>query len=128
MMHAQRRILLTAAIIGFLCVALGAFAAHALKEHLIGAGQHQYELGVRYAFFHVLALMMTALARPVASHPARIDQAARFFVIGIVLFSGSLILLGLTGIKYFAFVTPLGGLSFLVAWVLLIFSMRAHQT
>jgi len=120
----QRELLFIAAIIGFLGVALGAFGAHALKNILSEAGQRQYDLGVRYAYIHALALAVSSLAMPLAGNSKRLNLAAWFFIAGVVMFSGSLILLALTGIKFFAAITPLGGLSFLLGWGFFAYSIK----
>jgi uncharacterized membrane protein YgdD (TMEM256/DUF423 family) len=112
----QRELLFIAAIIGFLGVAFGAFGAHALKDTLSVAGRGQYELGVHYAYIHVLAIGVAALALPIVGAPNRLNLAAWFFIAGVAMFSGSLILLALTGITFFVVITPLGGLCFLLGW------------
>ncbi len=123
-MHAkQRQILIIAGIIGFMVVALGAFGAHALKNALDESAQHQYDLAIRYAFMHAVALMASALIRPMVLHVERLDWAVRLFLLGIILFSGSLILLSLTDVRIFAFLTPVGGLSLLGGWLLFILSL-----
>ena len=119
----QRQILIFAGVIGFLVVALGAFGAHALKHTLDESAQHQYDLAIRYAFMHAVALMASALIRPVVLHVERLDWAVRLFLWGVTLFSGSLMLLSLTDVRFFAFLTPLGGLSLLGGWLLFIFSL-----
>ena len=120
----QRTLFFVAAIIGFLSVAFGAFGAHALKDMLSEAGQRQYDLGVRYAFIHALVLLATGLIMPLVTNARRLEMAGWFFISGVVMFSGSLILLGLTGIAFFASITPLGGLSFLLGWAFFAFSIR----
>ena len=103
-----------AALMGFLGVALGAFGAHALKDTLI-ANEHlaTWKTAVLYQLVHALALLV--LSRfPVVS-----KVTAWSFVIGIVLFSGSLYLLSLTDISKLGMITPLGGLAFLVGWAVL---------
>ncbi len=127
MIARQRKWLMIASTIGFMCVVFGAFAAHALKGALTEAAQHQFELGVRYAFIHAMAMIATAFSQPFAGRPEHLESAARLFLLGIVLFSGSLLLLAITGVKYFAYFTPLGGLAFLAAWLYLGLSMRAKQ-
>lgn len=112
-------LLRTGALLGAMAVALGAFGAHALKETL-AANQRldTYELAVRYHFYHALALAITALV-PAGYHTKRLRLAAWAFLAGIVLFSGSLYLLSLTGIQGFAFVTPAGGVAFIAGWLIL---------
>jgi uncharacterized membrane protein YgdD (TMEM256/DUF423 family) len=107
--------LLVAAINGFLAVAFGAFAAHGLSGRIDAQALQTFETGARYHMYHALALGLAALA----ARTAPTNAAAWFFLIGIVLFSGSLYLLALTGIKAFGIVTPFGGFSFLIGWALL---------
>ena len=127
MIARQRKWVMIASVIGFMCVAFGAFAAHALKSGLTEAAQHQFELGVRYAFIHAMAMMATAFSQPFSGRPQQLESAARLFLLGIILFSGSLLLLAITSIKYFAYFTPLGGLAFLAGWLYFGLSMRAKQ-
>ena len=107
-----------AAINGFLAVASGAFAAHGLQGRLDAHALEIFETGARYHMYHALAMGLAAFAiRGPAAGAAQISAA--FFLAGIVLFSGSLYLLALTGIRAMAFVTPLGGLAFLIGWAML---------
>ncbi|MGD0142462.1 MAG: DUF423 domain-containing protein [Rhizomicrobium sp.] len=107
--------LLVAAINGFLAVAAGAFGAHGLQGRLDAHSLEVFETGARYQMYHALATGLAALAmRGAAAAPAQV--AAGFFLVGIVLFSGSLYILALTGIRGFGIVTPFGGLAFLVGW------------
>ncbi len=124
MKERQHELLFIAAVLGFLAVAFGAFGAHALKDMLSEAGQHQYDLGVRYAFIHILAILAVGLAMPLAGKPGRLILAAWFFISGVVLFSGSLMLLALSNIEFFAVITPLGGLSFLLGWGFFAYGIR----
>jgi uncharacterized membrane protein YgdD (TMEM256/DUF423 family) len=104
-----------AAVLGFLAVALGAFGAHALKARLTPDLLAIWQTGVLYHLIHALALLALALYARAAA-PAPITLPAAGFVLGIVLFSGSLYALALTGIRPLGAITPLGGLSFLFAW------------
>src|SRR5438874_1401571 len=114
------------AVFAFLGVALGAFGAHALRGRLDPALSQTFETGVRYQMFHALALILTGLVREraAASRQRWLEVAGVLFVIGIVLFSGSLYLLAATGVRAWGAVTPLGGLAFLGAWILLAFAAR----
>jgi len=103
---------------GLTAVALGAFAAHALKGKLTSDLFDVFEVGARYHMYHALALLAVAWA--VTRWPGTgTTWAGWFFVAGIVLFSGSLYALALTGIRTLGAITPLGGVCFLVGWVLL---------
>ena len=127
MKQGQRRILLAGAAVGFFCVALGAFGAHALGDMLNERARFQFDLGIRYAFYHGLALLGAGLALPVAARPRQLSLGAVFFTAGTVLFSGSLLLLAVTRLKLFAMLTPLGGLCLLAGWALFVYSMWAGR-
>lgn len=105
-------------ILGFLAVALGAFAAHGLKGRLSPDHMDVFRTGVSYHFYHALALGLT-LALPGAPSSDSLRRAGNLFIAGIVLFSGSLYALALTGVGKFGAITPLGGVSFLAGWAYL---------
>jgi uncharacterized membrane protein YgdD (TMEM256/DUF423 family) len=112
-----RGFLLLAAFFGFTGVALGAFAAHGLRARLSSEYLAVFQTGVNYQLIHALALLAVAL---LAQHlPGRLAMfAGRLFTLGILLFSGSLYLLTLSGLKL-GIVTPIGGLAFLGGWLCL---------
>ncbi|MGZ5959833.1 MAG: DUF423 domain-containing protein [Rhizomicrobium sp.] len=113
--------LLVAAINGALAVAAGAFGAHGLQGKIDAHALQVFETGARYQMYHALAIGFAAFAmRDVAATPA--TAAAGFFLAGILLFSGSLYLLALTGSKALGIVTPFGGVCFLVGWGFLAFA------
>lgn len=113
-----RGFLMLAAFFGFTGVALGAFAAHGLKSRLSADYLAIFHTGVTYQLVHTLALLGVALLA--MQIPGRlITWAGASFAIGILLFSGSLYLLTITGISKLGIVTPFGGLAFLVGWVCL---------
>jgi uncharacterized membrane protein YgdD (TMEM256/DUF423 family) len=103
---------------GLTAVALGAFAAHALKGKLTPELFEVFEVGARYHIYHALALLGVAWAATRWPGTAT-TWAGWFFVAGIVLFSGSLYALALTGIRPLGAITPLGGVCFLVGWIAL---------
>ena len=103
-----------AAINGGLAVIAGAFAAHGLRAHLSADALSVFETGARYHMYHALAMALAALI------PA--PRAAIAFLAGIILFSGSLYLLALTGVTLLGAITPLGGLCFIAGWGLLAWS------
>jgi uncharacterized membrane protein YgdD (TMEM256/DUF423 family) len=114
----DKTLLLVGAVAGFLAVALGAFGAHGLRSRLSPDMLAVFETGVRYHMYHTLAILVVALML------ARIDgwmirAAGWAFTVGIVLFSGSLYLLALTGVTVLGAITPIGGLAFLLGWGLL---------
>ena len=105
-------------LFAFAGVAAGAFGAHALRDLLPQSLLAIFETGVRYQMYHALALLLTA--RVAALWPGKLTTVAGWlFVGGIVIFSGSLYVLATTGILWLGAVTPLGGVAFLTAWILL---------
>ena len=103
------------AAIGFLGVALGAFGAHALKQHLAALQMSDvWEKAVFYHLIHAVVLLLLA-SRPVFP---RLPWLC--FLIGIILFSGSLYLLAYTGVHWLGAITPFGGLSLLAGWLILV--------
>ncbi len=122
MMH--KRFFTIACILGALAVALGAFGAHSLKTLLTAPQLVTFETGVRYQFYHVFALLITAIAFVHYSNRLMVF-AGWSFIIGIILFSGSLYALtyvqaaDLTGFKWLGPITPLGGFAFILGWVML---------
>lgn len=108
--------LLMAALSGFLAVALGAFAAHGLKQVTSAEMITIFNLGVEYQFYHTFALIAVAFG----GHWLKsrlIIWAGYLFMLGIVLFSGSLYLYALLGAKWTGPVTPMGGFCFLLGWL-----------
>ena len=99
-------------------VAAGAFGAHGLKARLTADMLAIFETGARYQMYHALALVLVGLLATVRPHAALVN-AGWAWIIGTVLFSGSLYALALSGIRVLGAITPLGGLAFLVGWALL---------
>ena len=114
----------TAAILGFLSVILGAFAAHALKELLSDYAVNIFETGVRYQFYHVFALLAAGILYKEFPNQF-IKWSGIFFIAGIILFSGSLYFLTyvkgtvMPGYKWIGPITPIGGLFFILGWLFL---------
>ncbi len=115
-----------AALNGLVSVAAGAFGAHFLKSRLSAEALVTFETGVRYQMVHALAIIATAWI--IARRPSKAGNAsACCFVVGIILFSGSLYGLSLFGWRWLGPVTPLGGLAFLSGWTLLAAASFAHH-
>ena len=120
----QKKFLKTAAVLGALSVILGAFGAHALKQLISDKNLQTFETGVRYQFYHVIALFITGILYKDFTNNY-LKWAGRLFCLGILLFSGSLYLLSfieltdMTGLKWVGAITPLGGVCFITAWLLL---------
>lgn len=106
------------AVFGFLGVAAGAFGAHALRDTLPPDRLQVFETGARYQLIHALALIAVALALDRAASGA-LTAAGWLFVLGQVIFAGSLYALALSGVRLWGAVTPLGGLCYLAGWILL---------
>ena len=113
-----RGFLMLAAFFGFTGVALGAFAAHGLKNRLTPEYLTIFHTGVTYQLVHTLALFGVALLAT-QIQGRLITWAGVSFTVGIVLFSGSLYLMTMTGISKLGIITPFGGLAFLIGWVCL---------
>ena len=113
-----RMFFMLGAVSGFVGVALGAFGAHALKQRLPADLFDVFEVGVRYQMYHALALLAVAWVSTQWPGSA-VAIAGWLFVAGIVIFSGSLYVLALTGVRWLGAVTPLGGVAFLAGWVYL---------
>lgn len=114
----MHRMVVAGAIGGFLSVVIGAFAAHGLRHALDAQALGWIETAVRYQFWHSVGLL--TLAALMAVRPARsLSIAAGAFVTGMVLFSGSLYAMALSGWQAFAWITPAGGVCLLTGWVVL---------
>lgn len=114
----ERAFAVAGALAGLVGVALGAFGAHALEARLAPRDLATFETGVRYHMVHALALFAVAWAA--TRWPGAGPQVAGWaFLVGIVVFSGSLYLLVLTDTRWLGAVTPVGGVAFLVGWVAL---------
>lgn len=113
----MRLFLVLGAINGFLAVALGAFGAHGLEGKVTEKMLNIWEKAVNYQMFHTMALLVTGLAL-FKIDASSLKVAGWLFFIGIILFSGSLYLYSTTGIKSLAMITPFGGVTFLIGWVI----------
>ena len=120
----QKKFLKTAAVLGALSVILGAFGAHALKQLISDKNLQTFETGVRYQFYHVIALFITGILYKDFTNNY-LQWAGRLFCLGILLFSGSLYLLSfieltnMSGLKWVGAITPVGGVCFITGWLLL---------
>jgi uncharacterized membrane protein YgdD (TMEM256/DUF423 family) len=114
--------LISGAIFGFLSVSLGAFGAHSLKSALNDYGKSIYEKAVLYQMFHALTLFAVGLLQHLFKQ-IPFSPSGYGFLVGILLFSGSLYALAITGMKWLGAITPIGGLSFLFGWAWLIFAI-----
>jgi len=116
----DRTFLLIGAVLGFLGVTFGAFGAHALRSRLSPEMLAVFETGVRYQMYHTFAVLIVAAAIGRIGDASLLVLAGWFFFAGILLFSGSLYALALTGVGIWGAVTPVGGLLFLIGWACLV--------
>jgi len=107
-----------AAFLGMLTIILGAFGAHTLKDQLEPESLQSFETGVRYMMFHVLAILLINFS-PLLSQRSK-TRISQLFLIGILLFSGSIFVIatGMIQAKTIWFITPLGGLFFVLGWLI----------
>ncbi|MGQ8337021.1 DUF423 domain-containing protein [Sunxiuqinia sp. A32] len=114
----SKTILLIASALLALAVILGAFGAHGLKAKLAEDMMQVYKTGVEYHFYHALGLLVIGILS-IQMPSGLMNWAAIFITVGIFVFSGSLYVLAVSGIKWLGAITPIGGLSFIAGWVLL---------
>ena len=121
----HRQALISGALLAAVAVILGAFGAHALKAVLDANQLNTFEVGVRYHFYHSFALLIAGIIHQ--AHPNKqVRLAYIFFLIGIILFSGSLYIMtlfnvqGVVGLRGIGAVTPVGGLFFILGWIMLL--------
>jgi len=119
-MKIDKNIVITASFLGALTIAIGAFGAHGLKELIDTKALTTYETGVRYQMYHVFALLILGIATIIT--PQTKKWVFRFFILGIIFFSGSIYLLSINSLlpfdaKMIGFITPIGGLFFILGWI-----------
>jgi len=112
----------SAALFGLISVGLGAFGAHSLKNVLDEYGKSVYEKAVLYQMFHSVALLAVGVLQHLFKEIS-LSPSGFGFLIGILLFSGSLYALAITGLKWLGAITPIGGLAFLFGWAWLLFAI-----
>ena len=117
----NRKWILVSAVLGGLSVAMGAFGSHGLSGVLSPEDFDIYRIAVRYQMWHTLAILAVVMVSEIYS--IRLDRILWAFLLGIVLFSGSLYILVLTQQRWLGAVTPLGGMSFVGGWILLFFEV-----
>jgi uncharacterized membrane protein YgdD (TMEM256/DUF423 family) len=114
-------------ISGGLAVALGAFGAHVLKERLAVDMLANFETGTRYQMYHALALLAVAWAASRWPGSALPSAAGWLFLAGTLLFSGSLYVMALTGLRWMGAITPLGGVALVAGWLCLLLAAWRGQ-
>ena len=126
MRNYNKNIVVTASILAAITIAIGAFGAHGLKQLVDAKSVATFETGVRYQMYHCLALLVVGFAKPISENTKK--WVFRFFLFGIVFFSGSIYLLALKEVLPFTVsflgpVTPIGGMLFIIGWLRLAFSL-----
>ncbi|MGD6966504.1 DUF423 domain-containing protein [Rossellomorea vietnamensis] len=116
----MKTFIIIGAINAFLSVAFGAFGAHALEGKISQKYIDTWNTGVLYQMFHSMGILIIGVLMGNIASSSLLNWSGWLMLIGIVLFSGSLYILSLSGIKVLGAITPLGGVAFLIAWVLLI--------
>ena len=116
----DKKIVITACILGAFTIVIGAYGAHGLKQLVDNEAITSFETGVRYQMYHVIVLLIIGFASPISSTTKK--WVFRLFILGIVLFSGSIYILALKyvlpfDVKFLGPITPLGGLSFIIGWL-----------
>ena len=123
----QRYFLTFAALSGFLAVALGAFAAHVLKNQLSAESLSTFHTGVNYQMYHALALFALGVLIKQQPNTSGLTLSGLAFILGSLLFSGSLYAIALGAPHIFGIITPVGGLCFLIGWLSLAYaSLRLY--
>lgn len=117
----DRTFVLIGALAGFIGVALGAFGAHGLKTRVSPDMLAVFETGVRYQMYHAIALLLLGALAPMLS-PRLATIAGWGFIVGILVFSGSLYALVLSDIRILGAITPIGGVAFLIGWACLAYA------
>lgn len=124
-MKIENRFMFNSAVcLGFLVVVLGAFGAHALKATLSPYELSIWQTAIQYQMFHTPVILGLSF---IPSNKY-LDKALTCFVSGIIIFSGSLYILAISGIKILGMVTPIGGVILIIAWVLLFVAAKLNKT
>ncbi|PRY88058.1 DUF423 domain-containing protein [Mongoliibacter ruber] len=114
-----------AALFGALAVGIGAFGAHGLEPILESKGTSDtFETAVKYHFYHTLALLACAFLLELYPSNKKLSAAFWLFAIGIIIFSGTLYTLSLTGVSWLGAITPIGGVAFIAGWVMMMISAK----
>ncbi len=114
-----------AAFLGALAVIIGAFGAHGLEQFLQKLDRIEtFETAVKYHFYHALAMLLTALLLQLHPEKTLLKRSIWSFFMGILIFCGTLYILALTGITWLGAITPLGGVAFILGWVLLFWAFK----
>ncbi|PIE41799.1 MAG: hypothetical protein CSA49_01690 [Gammaproteobacteria bacterium] len=119
----MKTLLIAGALLMASAVALGAFGAHGLKDKLALDMLQVYQTGVEYHFFHALGILLIGVIAGFYPNVSGVQWAGWLLIAGVLLFSGSLYVLALSGIKGLGAITPIGGMAFIIGWVTLAVSL-----
>ncbi|QQK81746.1 DUF423 domain-containing protein [Salicibibacter cibi] len=114
-----KTLLVIGAIMAALAVAIGAFGAHGLEGSVSERMLENYQTGVQYHMFHALGIIAVGLTAAVIGGSALLGWAGSLMLLGIIVFSGSLYTMALTGMTWLGAITPIGGVAFIAGWILL---------
>jgi len=123
----QRKLMIIGAIMAMLSVVIGAFGAHMLEPIVGEDAMKVYETGVQYHMAHALGIILIAVVAGLRGDSRKLAWAGWLLFAGIILFSGSLYVLTLTGIKELGAITPIGGVAFIAGWICLIAEAAARK-
>ena len=130
----MQKLLIIAGIAGATAVIIGAFGSHGLAPHLSDSQMNTFDIASKYHFYHALAILGMAVLYPYVTNKHWVNRAGYAFAIGIILFSGSLYLLACKDIlqlgaftKIIGPITPVGGLAFILGWIILLLSVRINN-
>lgn len=123
----NRTVLVTGALLMALSVMAGAFGAHLLRDTLSAREFDVYQTAVTYQIYHSIGLLLVGTIRIRMQYSSLLKWSGRLMATGIVIFSGSLYLLALTGTGWLGAITPLGGLCFIASWILLAVALMLYK-
>ncbi|WP_339337918.1 DUF423 domain-containing protein [uncultured Oceanicoccus sp.] len=121
-----KTLLIIAAISGLLAVMIGAFGAHGLKGRITTDLMAIFQTGVQYHFYHALALLLVGILMLQFPQLTLLKFSGWLLVAGMVIFSGSLYVMALTGIKWLGAITPIGGMAFIGGWLTMAIAIYNH--
>ena len=121
-----RFLIFSGALGAALSVILGAFAAHGLKARMPPESLAVFQTGVQYQFYHSLGLILVGILIQITRPSGMMSASGILMLVGILLFSGSLYIISLTGIRNLGIITPFGGMAFIIAWLLMAFGILRH--
>lgn len=123
MSQTTKRFLILGGINAALVVMLGAFGAHGLKTKISAEMLAVYQTGVHYHLFHALGLLVVGLVATQIADSVWLKWSGWLMLVGIILFSGSLYVLSVSGLRWLGMVTPFGGVAFIAAWIVFVIAV-----